>query len=256
MMDIFVPAARRLAASMAILAALATAAAAPASAQNSGPGKAEIERIVRGYLLENPEIIVEALDAYKKKQEATEQAAVSAALKARKTEIESDPDSPVGGNPSGDVAMVEFFDYRCGVCKRVHPVVAELIESDGRIRRVYKEWPILGPASVYAARAALASRSQGKYLAFHDAMMTSRTNLTPQAVMVIASNVGLDTDRLSRDMKDREISAMLDRNFKLAEALRINGTPSFVIGGVLIRGGRDLDTMRKLIADARGARAR
>lgn len=257
-MNLFVPAAKRAAALAVILTALATGAAAPASGQGSAAGQAEvereIERIVREYLLKNPEIIVEAFEAYKKKQEAAEQAAITAALKTHRKEIETDPNSPVGGNPSGDVAVVEFFDYRCGVCKRVHPVVAELIKSDSKIRRVYKEWPILGPSSVYAARAALASRKQGKYLAFHDAMMASRTKLTPQSVMVIAKNVGLDIGRLSRDMKDSKISAMLDRNFKLAEALRINGTPSFVIGDALIRGARDLDTLKKLVADARGAK--
>lgn len=253
-MNLIVPAAKRAATLAVILTAFATGAAAPASGQSSAAGQAEVERIVREYLLKNPEIIVEAFEAYKKKQEAAEQAAITAALKARRTEIETDPNSPVGGNPSGDVAVVEFFDYRCGVCKRVHPVVAELIKTDPKIRRVYKEWPILGPSSVYAARAALASRSQGKYLAFHDAMMASRTTLTPQSVLVIAKRVGLDTDRLSRDMKDSKISAMLDRNFKLAEALRINGTPSFVIGDALVRGARDLDTLRKLVADARGAK--
>ncbi|MEE8334682.1 MAG: DsbA family protein [Alphaproteobacteria bacterium] len=239
------------------LTAFAMAATPPASAQNSAAGgKAEVERIVRDYLLKNPEIIVEAFDAYKKKREAAEQAAVTAALRDRKTEIETDPNSPVGGNPLGDVTVVEFFDYRCGVCKRVHPIVTELIKSDSKIRRIYKEWPILGPTSVYAARAALASRSQGKYLVFHDAMMASRTNLTPQAVLVIAKNVGLDTDRLTRDMKDRKIAETLNQNFKLAKVLRINGTPSFIIGDTLIRGARDLDTLRKLVADARGAKAR
>lgn len=254
-MEFFVPAAKRVAALAATLTVLITVAVLPATAQNSAAGKAEIERIVRDYLLRNPEIIVEAFDAYKKKQATAEQAAVTAALKARKAEIENDPDSPVGGNPSGDVTLVEFFDYRCGVCKRVHPVVAALIKSDSKIRRVYKEWPILGPNSVYAARAAMASRKQGKYLAFHDAMMASGTKLTPQAVLVIAKNVGLDTDRLTRDMKDRGITDAFNRNFKLAEALRINGTPSFVIGDTLIRGARDLDTMRKLVAEARGAKA-
>jgi len=255
MMESFLPAARRLGAAATVLAALSSGAAAPAGAQGPAPGKAEIERIVRDYLREHPEVVIEAFEAYKKKREAAEQAAIAAALKEHRQEIERDADAPVGGNPAGDVTVVEFFDYRCGVCKQVHPMIAELIKSDGKIRQVYKEWPILGPPSIYAARAALASRAQDKYLAFHDAMMTAEGDLSPQAVMAIAKKVGLDTDRLGRDMRDGRIATMLERNFKLADALRINGTPSFVIGDTLIRGARDLDTLRKLVADARRAKA-
>jgi len=241
--------ARGMAVCAVIVAALA--AAAPAPAETGSAGKAEIERIVRDYLRAHPEIVIEAIEAHKMKQEAAEQAAIAAALKSYRKQIESDPDSPVGGNPSGDVTVVEFFDYRCGVCKRVHPQVAELTSSDRKIRRVYKDWPILGPHSVFAARAALASRNQGKYLAFHDAMMAWPANLTPDAVIQIARKVGLDAERLIGDMKDGKISEVLERNFKLADALHINGTPSFVIGGTLIRGARDLDTMRRLVAEAR-----
>lgn len=252
MMTYFLHAARRLWGVATVLAALFAGGAAPATAQPPAPGKAEIERIVRDYLHEHPEIVIEAVQAYKKKRDAAERLAIAAALKEHRQEIERDANSPVGGNPAGDVTLVEFFDYRCGVCKHVQPMIVKLIKSDGRIRQVYKEWPILGPTSVYAARAALASRAQGKYLAFHDAMMAAQSNLTPQLVMTIAKQVGLDTDRLSRDMKDSRIEAMLDRNFKLADALKINGTPSFVIGKELVRGARDLDTLRKLVADARG----
>jgi len=254
-MGTLVPATRRLAAAALMLAASAATLALPASAAGPSPGKAEIERVIRDYLREHPEVVIEAFEAYKKKQEEAEQAAIDAALRDRKAEIESDPASPVGGNPAGDITVVEFFDYRCGVCKQVHPLVAELVESDAKIRRVYKDWPILGPASVFAARAAIASRKQNKYLAFHNAMMAARTNLTPQSVLAIAKKIGLDVDRLRRDMNDGDVAATLDRNFKLAEALHINGTPSFVIGGMLVRGARDLDTMRKMVADARRRKA-
>lgn len=215
------------------------------------PDRAAIERIVRDYLREHPEIVIEALEAYKQKQEAAELAEIDKALAERRADIHQDPGSPIGGNPKGDVTLVEFFDYRCGVCKNVHPMVAELIRTDGKIRRVYKEWPILGPQSVVAARAALASRKQGKYTAFHDALMTARGDLSDTAVFSIARGLGMDTERLRRDMVDPEINAILQRNYALAEALRINGTPSFVIGNVLVRGARDLDSMRDLVARAR-----
>jgi len=211
----------------------------------------QIERIVRDYLREHPEVILEAVDAFKKKQEEAELTDIKKAMAARRAEIVSDPSSPVGGNVKGDVTLVEFFDYQCGVCKSVHGMVADMVKSDGRIRRVYKDWPILGPESMFAARAALASRKQDKYVAFHDALMEAKAPLSDQTVFATAKTVGIDIARLKRDMNDPEIAAILQRNFALADALHINGTPSFVIGNVLVRGARDLDSMRDLVARAR-----
>jgi protein-disulfide isomerase len=223
------------------------------AADSSSPavGRQAIEEVVRNYLKAHPEVVIEAIEAFKKKQERDELADIRNAIDERWTQIQSDPGSPEGGNKAGDVTVVEFFDYRCGVCKRVHPIVADLVKSDGKIRRVYKEWPILGPESVFAARAALASRKQGKYLEFHKALMDERGELNSDRVFAVARSVGLDVARLTRDMADPEIVAILQRNFALADALRINGTPSFVIGKELLRGARDLDTMRDLVARAR-----
>lgn len=212
-----------------------------------------VEKIVRDYLIQNPEIIVEALEAYKKKQKQAEADATRRTLAERKAELRRDPGSPVGGDPSGDVALIEFFDYRCGVCKRVHPIVAELMRTDKKIRRVYKEWPILGSDSVFAARAALASRRQGKYFVFHNAMMEAKRSLTPAVVFTIAAKVGLNVKRLKRDIESPEIDAILKRNFALADALKLTGTPSFVIGDELLRGGRDLQTLRRIIDRQRKA---
>jgi protein-disulfide isomerase len=211
----------------------------------------QVEQIVRDYLREHPEVILEAVDAFKKKQEDAELADIKKTMAARRAEIVSDPSSPIGGNVKGDVTLVEFFDYQCGVCKSVHGMVADLVKSDGHIRRVYKDWPILGPESMFAARAALASKRQGKYLPFHDALMEAKAPLTDQTVFAIAKSVGIDVDRLRRDMTDPEIAQILQRNFALADALHINGTPSFVIGNVLLRGARDMDSMRALVARAR-----
>ena len=162
------------------------------------------------------------------------------ALKSRASELKNDPTAPIAGNPNGDVVVVEFFDYRCGVCKRVLPIVLELLEKDPKVKLVYKEWPILGPESVFAARAALASRSQGKYVAFHNEMMRAQGAFDEASVMAMAKRVGLDTAKLRKDMESPEIEAVLKKNFELADALRLNGTPSFVVGDTLIRGRAQL----------------
>ena len=210
-----------------------------------------IEEVIRGYLLDNPEILVEALDSLQRRRAKAATAAAQKAIRERRKDLLQDPGSPVSGRADGDVMMVEFFDYRCGVCRRVHPIIAKLLDADDKIRRVYKEWPILGPNSVFAARAALASRRQGKYFAFHDALMEFSGKLTNDEVMERARRVGIDVARLKQDMQDPEISAILRRNFELAKALKLRGTPSFVIGDELVRGGRDLDTLRQFIALAR-----
>ena len=217
--------------------------------------KKEVEAVIQDYLLKNPEIISKAIDALQARQREAEEKASKAALIANRSQLFKDATSPVGGNPNGDITVIEFFDYRCGVCKRVHPIVARLIKDDPNIRRVYKEWPILGPDSVLAARAALASRKQGKYFVFHNAMMealiSGKAEGVAASIMTIAKRVGLDTTQLTRDMGSPEINGILQRNFALAEALKLNGTPSFVIEDTLLKGGRDLPTMRKLVADAR-----
>lgn len=237
-----------------MVGALMVGAASSAAAESAKPLTEEQEKavgsLVRQYLLDNPEVVAEAIQALQAKRKSTEQKAVRTALRVNRSQIENNPDTPVGGNAKGNVTVVEFFDYRCGVCKRVHPIVAALMKGDGKIRRVYKEWPILGPESVFAARAALASRRQGKYLAFHNALMAA-PKVDRNSVLAIAESIGLDRGRLVRDMKDPKIAASLQRNYRLAEALKLNGTPSFVIGDELLRGGRDLASMRRLVALAR-----
>jgi len=239
----------------AVMIGLAPAipAAAADSAPASPPDAAAVEKIVHDYLLKNPEVVVKALEAYKAKAQADEMAEQRRAIDSRRDEIFKDPLSAVGGNPDGDVTLVEFFDYRCGVCKRTHPVIEELVKRDGRIRMVYKEWPILGPDSVYASQAAIASRKQdaGKYVAFHNALMTAR-RVTRDSVLAIAAKTGLDTKRLERDMMAPEVEQIIKRNYSLAQALKINGTPSFIIGNTLLYGARDLETLRQVVSDARG----
>jgi protein-disulfide isomerase len=162
-----------------------------------------------------------------------------------------DPDSPVGGNPKGDVSLVEFFDYRCGYCKQVEPALDALLETDRQLRVVYKEFPVLGPDSVTAARAALASHRQGKYGVFHRAMMATKGQINDTAVFKVAGSVGLDIERLKRDMEAPEIDRMLKANLALAEALNIRGTPGFVVGNEIVPGAISLDALKHLIELAR-----
>jgi protein-disulfide isomerase len=241
----------------ALLAAVSagTVATMPLAASAQEPSavsdKADVEKIVREYILKNPEIVAEAIRLLQEKKKRAETAADRRVLADNRAELTDDPTSPVGGNANGDVTVVEFFDYRCGVCKRIHPIVDQLVKSDPNIRRVYKEWPILGPQSVLAARAAIASRKQGKYLPFHKVMMEANSAFSEGAIMAMAKSVGIDTARLRRDMGSPETDAVIRKNYALAEKLKLNGTPSFVIGDTLLRGGRDLESLRAIVAEAR-----
>ncbi len=159
----------------------------------------------------------------------------------------------MGGNPNGDVTLVEFFDYQCGYCKSVVDRVAGTVAKDKNVRWVFKEFPILGPVSVYASRAALAAHRQDKYQELHLAMMRSRGKLTEQKVLRFAAEAGLDVARLEADMKTPEIATLIERNMALAEALNVRGTPAFVIGDVVVPGAIDAATLNRLIAAARGS---
>ncbi|MCH7957286.1 MAG: DsbA family protein [Proteobacteria bacterium] len=186
-----------------------------------------LETILRPMIVRNPDIV------------------------ARQDELLNDPASPVGGNPDGDVTLVEFFDYQCPYCKTIFPSIQALLAEDRNLRYVFKEFPILGRASVFAARAALAARRQGKYLEFHTALMSARGKLTETRVMRLAEKVGLDVDRLRRDMADGTVDAMIRRNLELADGLGIFSTPVFIIGDTQIPGAVEIDTLKVLIARAR-----
>lgn len=209
--------------------------------------KNAVEEVVRQYILDHPEVVIESMRRMEQKRKAREKATVTSAIKSRKKELLDDPDTPFAGPKDGDVVIVEFFDYHCGVCKRVLPIVQKILKSDPKVKLVYKEWPILGPASVTAARAALASHKQGKYVPFHNAMMKANGRLTKNRILAIATGLGMDPVKLENDMKTREIDSILSRNLQLADAITLNGTPSFIIGGKLIRGGRPFDSMMDLI---------
>ncbi len=209
------------------------------------------EALIRDYILANPEIIIQAVNRYEARQRRAATSDRRALVADNRDAIFNEVSSPVGGNPEGDVTIVEFFDYQCGYCKAVYPRLMALLKEDRGVRFVYKEFPILGEVSVYAARVALATRVQGKYEVFHHAMMRLQGRLTIAKVNAVAAKTGLDMARLRADVKAPEIDAMLRRNFDLASALNINGTPAFVIGKELIPGAVSLDQLKALVARAR-----
>ena len=221
------------------------------AAQVSAKDKSAIEEIVRQYILENPEVITEALERLQERERLAQEKAQQHALKQSAAALYQHPMTPEHGNPKGDAVVVEFFDYQCGYCKRVLPSFMEVIESDKNLRVIWKELPILGPVSRFAARAAMASDKQGKYLEYHIALMTLRGRLTEKRVMETAKSVGLDMGRLIEDMGSPKIDRYLDETLQLAESLGINGTPAFLIGNQLVPGAISADQMRQIIAQSR-----
>ncbi|WP_417784463.1 DsbA family protein [Terasakiella pusilla] len=215
--------------------------------------KVEVRELVRETILKQPEIILEALQLLElKKQAATKQRGEDV-LATQAKDIFLHPDDPVGGNPNGDVTLVEFFDYRCGYCKRVHDIVLKLVKEDGNIRYVYKEFPILGPESIFAAKAALASTYQDKYTEFSDLLMRNRGQYTKEKVFKIAETVELDIPQLEQDMTkyDGAINTIFQRNYALAQQLDITGTPGFIIGNTIIRGAAGFDRLKAAVNNAR-----
>ena len=215
--------------------------------------RSAVEALIERYIAENPEKIVESVRAHNRRVEAERRDAAAANLVAMRGELLDDPASPVAGNPDGDVTVVEFFDYRCGYCKRSLDVLMTVMEEDPNLRVVFKEFPILSPQSRRAALAALAAREQGGYLPFHVALMEARGSFEDEQIFEIAGEVGLDVARLAADMEAPAAAAQIDAVSALATALDISGTPAFVVGGELFRGAIDLDAMRRAIAAARAA---
>jgi protein-disulfide isomerase len=213
--------------------------------------KAALGKQIREYLIANPEVLVEAMQELERKQDSQQNTAAQKAITENHAALVSDPESPIAGNPNGDVTIVEFSDYQCPYCKRTHPAVKALLESDGKIKLVFKDLPILGEASRIAALAALASRAQHKHLAFHNALMEFNGKIDRDKIMEIAGSVGLDVAQLQKDMEDPKLKEIIDHNLALASALGVRGTPAFVIGNQFVPGAVDADTLKQLVADAR-----
>jgi protein-disulfide isomerase len=208
---------------------------------------------VRAYLLENPEVLMEAIQILEARRDANAQAADAAIIAANHEQLFGGANAWVMGNPNGDVTLVEFSDYRCGYCKRAHPELRELLQRDPNIRLVVKEFPILGPDSVVAARVATAALDldRSKYGALNDALMGYEGQLNEAATYQIAGGIGYDIAALKERAASAEIEARLADTYQLARALGLEGTPSFVLENKIIRGYLPIERMLAAVADAR-----
>lgn len=213
--------------------------------------KDEVRKLVREYLAEHPEALMEAINALQAKDEKAKTDKQVAVIKDKKKDIFEQTDGTVLGNPKGNVTLVEFFDYNCGYCKAMFPALMETVKADGNVKLVVKEFPILGAPSVTASKAALAARKQNKYTELHLALMSHKGALTDDIVIQIAKDTGLDVAKLQKDMADPAISAVLNKNRDLAQDLDIQGTPALIIGETLVPGAIDKTRMIELIKTAR-----
>lgn len=237
------------------LAALAAASLIllPFAATSQTLDEDRVKELVLETIRENPDIVMEAVSILQQRDVEMQAQAQAEVLIAERDLLENDPNAPVLGNPDGDVTVVVFFDYNCPYCRRAKPEIEALLEADPNVRLVAREWPILGETSVFAARAALAAREQGGYEEFHWAIMGMDGQADEASVMRIATEIGLDTDQLRSDMAAPEIEAHIATSMRLTQALGFSGTPSFVIGDVLVPGLVDADQLRELIEQTRNA---
>lgn len=249
-------AARRAVALAAVAGVTLTGVAASHAADAfTAPQKAGIEKIVHDYLVANPEVIREAIDELKKKEDAAELAMREKAVGELGEKITRSQNQAVVGNPDGDVTLVEFFDYNCGYCKQALTSVAKLIEGDPKLRVVLKDFAILGPDSVDAAHVATAARMQlpaDKFWEFHKKLLATRGHIGKAQALAAAKEVGADMDRLEKDANSPEAQAALKEVATIAEKLKFDGTPSWVIGNEAFVGGAPfaqlkarVDNMRK-----------
>ncbi|MCK0141963.1 DsbA family protein [Aliiroseovarius sp. F20344] len=212
----------------------------------------EVKRLALEAILENPQVIMEAVAILQERDEQAASQDAARVLSEQRVMLEQDPNAPVLGNPEGDVTVVEFFDYNCPYCKQVSPEVEALIAADSDVRVVFREWPILSDGSVFAARAALASREQDLYPEFHLEMMRMRGRAEEVSVMAAAEKIGLDLEQLRADMEAPEVTDHIEISMNLARLLGFNGTPSFVIGDSMVPGMVPLEELQRLVAEARG----
>jgi protein-disulfide isomerase len=221
--------------------------------------RGEIENIIKNYLVAHPEVIEEASAELGKRQAAADAQKHEAALKANAEAVFNSPRGVVIGNASGDVTFVEFFDYNCGYCKHAMSDMLTLLKSDPKLRVVLKEFPVLGQGSVEAAQVAVAVRMQDpsgkKYLDFHQKLLGGRGQADKARALAAAKDAGLDMTRLEKDMAAPEVRATLEENFKLAESMGLNGTPSYVIGNQIVVGAIGLDGLNGKINEARCGKA-
>ncbi|HTH97752.1 MAG TPA: DsbA family protein [Stellaceae bacterium] len=212
---------------------------------------AKLDQHIHDYIIAHPEVIVEALQKAQAQAEAQQASDAQVALHAKQKQLLNDPASPVMGNPKGDVTLVEFFDYRCPYCKIDAPNVQAAIQADPKLRVVMKEFPILGPDSVFAAKVALVAAKHGKYAEFHNAMFAAKGQIDESKIMDVAHSVGLDPKKTRAEMNDPAIEKQIQDNLELAKAVGVEGTPAFVAGDTLLPGAVSPEDLHKLVAQAR-----
>jgi protein-disulfide isomerase len=242
---------------LSLAAALAlTAGTTAVQAQDfSAPQRGEIEKIIKDYLMKHPEVLQEAMAELEKRQAVAEAEKARTAVKNHSDALFNSPRAVVLGNPQGDVTFVEFFDYNCGYCKKAMSDMVELMGKDPKLKVVLKEFPVLGQGSVEAAQVAVAVRMQDKsgkkYLEFHQKLLTGRGQADKTRAMAVAKEIGLDMTRLEKDLKSDEVTQSISESMKLAEALGLNGTPSYVIGNDVVVGAVGLTALGDKIKAAR-----
>ena len=242
-------------ATTALLGSLATGTFAADLKEMTDEERALFRAEVRAYLFENPEVIMQAVEILQQREQQQQVQADSDLVSTHADAIFNDGYSWVGGNPDGDITLVEFLDYRCGYCKRAHGEVAELLESDGNIKWIVKELPILGDASVLASRFAIAVKQVAggdSYHAVADALMAFQGDITLPALRRLGSTFGLDMDAVEAQMDSPEVTAEIEQTRALAGLLQISGTPTFVMQDELLRGYLPLEQMQALVTDKRG----
>lgn len=236
--------------------ALSAALAAPLAAEEMTELERDAFRAeVRAYLLDNPEVIMEAIDVLQARQEAAKGEEDLALVQTHKEALFNDANSWVGGNPDGDITIVEFTDYRCSFCRKAFSEIEELIKQDGNIRFVVKEFPILGEASVISARFAIAVlqlHGNDAYKAAHDGLISLRGEPDTATLSALAGELGLDADPILARMNAPEVDAVIAANYALGDAMQISGTPTFVVGRQMLRGYVPLEAMQQVVADERG----
>lgn len=239
-----------------IAAALSLASPAVATAQTfSADQRQEIGTVVKEYLLAHPEVLQDVMAEVEKRQAAAEVDKHRAAVAANNATLFSSPHQVVLGNPRGNVTMVEFFDYNCGYCKRALSDMLDLLKTNPNLKFVLKEFPVLGEGSVEAARVAVAARMQDttgkKYIEFHQKLLGGRGQADKARALAVAKDVGFDMARIEKDMGSDEVKKTIDESMKLAEALGVNGTPSYVVGDEVVVGAVGLDALKEKLAAER-----
>jgi protein-disulfide isomerase len=223
----------------------------PAAGTFSAEQQQQIENIIKGYLISHPEVLQQAMEALDQRQKAADAEKARATIRDNKTTIFNSPHQVVLGNPNGKVTMVEFFDYNCAFCKRALNDMLDLLKSDSDLKFVLKEFPVLGEGSVEAARVAVAARMQDstgkKYIEFHQKLLGGRGQADKMRALAVAKEVGFDVPRIEKDMTSDEVKKTIDENLKLADALGVNGTPSYVVGEEVVVGAVGIDELREKI---------